>query len=166
MSKPGKKYNFNGEMLTINDAIKKYNCSLSYQTVYNRIKSGIDTYTAITMKKLHSKRIKHKYNFNGKIMSLKEASNTLEPHVPNMTIYKRIQKGIDPYRAATNLDLPELKRGKSPKKYNFNGEMLTMYEAIDKYNPSLSYSKLYHRIHDMKMDPYKAVIYKYEKGNN
>ena len=100
------------------------------------------------------------YDFNGKSMSLKEASDTFEPHIPRVTIYKRIQKGIDPYRAATILDLPELKRGKTPRKYDFNGEMLTIREAIDKYDKSLTYNLIYHRIHDMKLDPYDALFYK------
>lgn len=100
-----RKYNFNGEMLTIKDAVRKYNPKLSYNIVYGRI------------------------------------------HVCGLTPTEALQ---DTYEYTT-------RNPAKSKKYNFNGEMLSLRDAIEKYNPGMNYSTLYSRINVLHMDPFIAV---------
>lgn len=156
-----KKYNFNGEMLTINDAIKKYNPSLSYSTVYNRINKAKSS-PKDALKNANEYIIKNKsklkrYNFNGKMLSINEAIKEFNSTLSYSTIYNRINNSnIDPYEAITK----EMTR-KHPKRRNgsfdFNGEKLTIKEASAKFEPHILPSTIMSRICKLGMEPYEAA---------
>ena len=166
---PLKKYNFAKddsyeEWLTINEVIEKYNLSIDSNTIYMRIYRGMKPYKAITNDIFQ--REKAKYNFAKdssyeEWLTITDAIEKYHSNVKLWTAYYRItQLGLTPYEAITAKKL--LKK----RTYDFssnrdNSELLTIDEAIQKYNPELNYNTVYIRINRNGMSPYNAIMKKY-----
>ena len=87
------------------------------------------------------------------MLTIKEASEEFEPHINPLTIKARIQKGMDPYEAATKVF------DKNYSGYNFFGKNITAIEAGKIFKPKSSYQAINRRMKVYGASFEEAILY-------
>ena len=140
------------EWLSCREAEKKFKQHVEHKTIKRRIENGWKPYEAATTKTKKDNKPKI-YNFNGKMLTIKEASEEFEPHINPVTIKARIQKGMDPYEAATKVF------DKNYSGYNFFGKNITAIEAGKIFKPKSSYQAINRRMKVYGASFEEAILY-------
>ncbi len=141
------KWKYKGQWLTTRQIFETnpHHPSINLRLFRNRLYQGWNIEEALSVYTIpkDSKEIQ-KYKYKGELLTLREIHEKYQPGISVDRIRSRLTIGWTIEKA---VETPLQSRGKRNKKYKYKGELLTLKEIHEKYQPSISLQCFRERIY-------------------
>lgn len=141
------KWKYKGQWLSIRQIWENnpHHPSINLRLFRNRLHQGWNVEEALNTYTIpkDSKGIQ-KYHYKGELLTLREIHEKYQPDIPVGRVRSRLSIGWTIEKA---VETPLQSRGERNKKYKYKGELLTLKEIHEKYQPDISLQCFRERIY-------------------